>query len=139
MSKLQSVSSGRFSTHQEPRLGVWRSKYWYPSSSRKGVFNSEHLVQLHKVNRYLVAESLPDNSSYLLIRLTVDDAIATGSWHEQTNVRGYYKGAIYHGAIQLVVSADGAHMKGKWVGFGKDMAVNVGDWQLDYLGKELPG
>lgn len=139
MSKLQSAGSRQVIAHQEPRLGVWRSTYWYPSSGRKGIFKSEHLVQLHKVNRYLVAESLPDSSSYLLVRITIDDNIATGSWHEQTNTHDYYKGAIYHGAIQLVASADGTRLKGKWVGFGKDMSVNVGDWQFDYVGQELPG
>lgn len=139
MNKLQSAGSGKFATRQEPRLGIWRSTYWYPGSSRKGIFKSEHLVQLHKVNRYLVAESLPDSPSYLLVRLTMEDNTATGSWHEQTSARGYYKGAMYHGAIQLVSNGSGTRLTGKWVGFGKDMTVNVGDWQLDYLGEEMPG
>lgn len=138
MNKLQSVGSRQFVARREPLLGIWRSTYWYPSSGRNGSFKSEHFVELHKVNRYLVAESLPDSPSYLLVRLTIEDNIATGSWHEQTNPHGYYRGAMYHGAIQLVVDDTAARLQGKWVGFGKDMTVNMGEWQFDYLGKELP-
>lgn len=95
-------------------------------------------MQMHKVNHYLIIESLPDSHSYLLIRLTLEDAIATGSWHEQTSEKSYYKGATYHGAIQLVMDKDGTRLKGKWVGFGKDMEVNAGDWELEYVSEELP-
>ena len=139
MDTLHTAGSGKVAARQEPRLGVWRSTYWYPSRSRKGSFKSEHYVQLHRVNHYLVAESLPDSPSYLLVRTTLNDNVATGSWHEQTDAHGYYKGTIYHGAIQLLVSDEGTRLKGKWVGFGKDMTVNVGDWQFDYIGQELPG
>ena len=120
------------------RLGVWRSVYSYPSSGRNGTFESEHLVQLHKLNHYLVAESLPDSRSYLLIRLTIDGRIATGSWHEQTDPQGYYQGVTYHGAIQLIVDDGGERLGGKWVGFSKDMSVTSGDWRLEYVGQDPP-
>jgi hypothetical protein len=138
MDKPQTAGSGPSISAPRVRLGVWRSTYWYPSSSRKGIFKSEHAVQLHKVNHYLIAESLPGSHSYLLIRLTLEDNIATGSWHEQTSKKGYYKGVVYHGAIQLVMDNGGARFKGKWVGFGKDMEVNAGDWELEYVSKEPP-
>ena len=95
-------------------------------------------MQLHRNKDYLIAESLPGSKSYVLIRLTVQESIATGSWHEHTDTHSYYRGATYHGAIQLIISEDGRHMAGKWVGFGKDMEVNVGDWNLDYIGDEPP-
>jgi len=123
---------------QPVQTGVWRSLYHYPSSHRKGIFKAEHLIQLHHANRYLVGESLPGSDSYVLFRLTVQDNIATGSWQEQTNPAGYYEGVIYHGALQLVISDDGRSMTGKWVGFGRDMAVNVGDWEFTYVGEEPP-
>lgn len=138
MDKRQTAGSGPSIPVPEIQLGVWHSTYWYPSSSRKGIFKSEHSVQLHKVNHYLIAESLPGSHSYLLIRLTLEDSIATGSWHEQTGEKSYYKGVTYHGAIQLVMDKDGTRLKGKWVGFGKDMAVNAGDWELEYVSKEPP-
>lgn len=62
--------------------------------------------------------------------LEIDGHVATGSWPEQTATDGYYRGARYHGAIQLVVEPTGRRMTGKWVGFGKEFDVNTGPWQL---------
>ena len=119
--------------------GIWRSHYKYPSSSRGGEFENEHLVRLHPDGKQLVIESVAKaNKSYLVVRLSIDDDVATGSWQEETNPDGYYKGAIYYGAIQLVVSPDKKRMAGKWVGFGKDAEVNVGPWEFTYAGEKLP-
>jgi hypothetical protein len=86
-----------------------------------------------------VFESVPHkNKSYLFIRLFVDGNIATGSWQEETDPQGYYKGAIYHGAIQLTLHNNGKTMRGKWLGYGKDMQINVGPWELAYVGDAIP-
>lgn len=45
-------------------------------------------------------------------------------------MNGYYNGARYHGAVQLLVEPTGRRMAGKWVGFGKDFDVNTGLWEL---------
>jgi hypothetical protein len=120
-------------------LGIWKSSYHYPSSGRGQELEGHHFVRLHQKDNHLVFESAAETStSYLIIRLSIEDNIATGSWQEQTEQDGYYKGAVYYGAIQLVVSEDGKKMSGKWVGFGKDMQVNVGPWELEYVGKSLP-
>lgn len=120
-------------------LGIWKSSYSYPSSGRGKEFEGHHFVRAHKKDNHLVFESAAEtSSSYLIIRLSVEDHIATGSWQEQTEPDGYYKGAVYYGAIQMVVSDDGKEMKGKWVGFGKDMSVNVGPWELTFVGTSLP-
>ena len=47
-------------------------------------------------------------------------------------VDGYYRGARYHGAIQLLVEPTGRRLAGKWVGFGKQMDVNTGPWELTF-------
>ena len=125
-------------TDSKNLTGIWKSHYRYPSTSRGGEFEGEHDVRLTQKGRWLVIESLPGQKSYLLIRLSLDDNIATGSWQEVSNPSGYYQGAIYHGAIQLVLDADGKHLRGKWIGFGKDMEVNVGPWELTYIGKAVP-
>ncbi len=120
-------------------LGIWKSSYKYPSSGRGQELEGQHYVRAHKKDNHLIFESAAETStSYLIVRLSIEDHIATGSWQEQTEQDGYYKGAIYYGAIQLVVSDDGKSMKGKWVGFGKDMEVNVGPWELSYVGASLP-
>ncbi|MFJ2771885.1 DNA-binding protein [Streptomyces sp. NPDC087300] len=82
----------------------------------------------------LTVRSLPGASSNpdspLSIDLTVDQSVVTGSWMEQTAPGGYYQGARYHGAVQLLVEPTGRRMAGKWVGFGKDFDVNTGPWEL---------
>ena len=124
---------------QDKLSGVWRSRYRYTSSARKGEFENEHLMRMHQRNDGLVIESIPKaDKSYLIVHLILDGNIATGTWQEETEQGGYYKGAIYHGAIQLVLSTDKKHLEGKWVGFGRDMEVNVGPWSFDYIGKEMP-
>lgn len=119
--------------------GIWKSTYSYPSSGRDGEFTGEHYVRLHQKDNHLIFESAAETSkSYLIIRLSIHDNIATGSWQEETEQDGYYKGAVYYGALQLVVDDSAQKMSGKWVGFGKDMEVNVGPWELSFVGKSLP-
>jgi len=62
--------------------------------------------------------------------LTIDGSVVTGSWVEQTAKDGYYRGARYHGAIQMLIEPTGTRMAGKWVGFGKEMDINTGPWEL---------
>jgi len=118
--------------------GVWHSHYRYPSSSRAGEFENEHLVRIHQRARQLIIESVPGSKSYLILRLSINDGTTTGSWEEQTEQDGYYKGATYYGAIQLVINPDKKHMSGKWVGFGRDMELNTGPWEFTYIGPDVP-
>lgn len=60
----------------------------------------------------------------------MDSDAVTGSWVEQTASDGYYNGARHHGALQMLVEPTGRRMAGKWVGFGKDLDVNTGPWEL---------
>lgn len=125
---------------QKEFSGIWRSHYRYPSSSRHADFDAEHIVRFHQYDKQLIIESIPDkiNKSYLMLHLTMSEGIATGTWQEETDPHGYYKGKVYYGAIQVVVGSDKKSMKGKWLGFGKDMEVEVGPWGFTYLGEELP-
>ncbi|WP_167158016.1 XRE family transcriptional regulator [Streptomyces sp. MBT27] len=114
--------------------GIWLSRYEFYSSSRSDTYQGKHYVLvLHRGNR-LTVQSLPGASSNpdspLSLDLTVDRNVVTGSWVEQTASDGYYQGARYHGAIQLLVEPTGRRMAGKWVGFGKDFDVNTGPWEL---------
>ncbi len=119
--------------------GIWRSTYRYTSSGRDNQeFEGQHYVRAHSQGRRLVFESVPDSKSYVLIRLSFDGEAATGSWEEQTDPNGYYKGATYYGAIQFMVTKDGKGLSGKWAGFGKEGDVNTGPWRLEYIGEALP-
>ncbi len=83
--------------------GVWLSRYEYHSSGRDRTLTGAH---------YVVGN------------------VVTGTWVEQTATDGYYAGARYHGAVQLLAEPTGRRMAGKWVGFGKDFDVNTGPWEL---------
>jgi transcriptional regulator with XRE-family HTH domain len=114
--------------------GVWLSKYEYFSSGRDSAFTGLHYVVLLQHGNRLTVRSLPGASSNpdspLTMDLTVDGSVVTGTWVEQTASDGYYRGARYHGAIQMLVEPTGTRMAGKWIGFGKDMDVNTGPWEL---------
>jgi hypothetical protein len=62
----------------------------------------------------------------------VDGSILTGTWVEHTSPDGHYRGAVYHGALQLVLDPTGRKMTGRWVGFGRDHEVNSGPWELTF-------
>ena len=111
--------------------GVWLSTYEYFSSGRDGKFTGRHYVVILQHGDRLTVRSLPGSaSSSLTMDLTVDGSVITGTWVEETEADGYYRGARYHGAIQMLAEPTGRQMRGKWVGFGKDLDVNTGPWEL---------
>lgn len=111
--------------------GVWLSRYEYFSSGRGDTFTGLHyVVVLQHGNRLTVRSLTGSSDSSLTMDLTVDGSVITGTWVEQTAGEGYYRGARYHGAIQLLAEPTGRRMAGKWVGFGKEMDVNTGPWEL---------
>ena len=117
--------------------GIWQSRYTYTSSTQSGEHEGKHKVRIFQSRDKLVIESTPDNNSYLVMRLAVDEHnnVATGTWQEVTATDGHYKGAVYHGAIQLLIDPNNKRMSGKWLGFSKDRQVNVGPWELTYFGQ----
>lgn len=114
--------------------GVWLSKYEYFSSGRNAGFVGMHYVVVLQHGNRLTVQSLPGASlnpdSPLTMDLTVDSGVVTGTWVEQTAEDGYYRGARYYGAIQMLIEPTGRRMAGKWVGFGKDFDMNTGPWEL---------
>lgn len=124
---LQTAPRGNYS-------GVWLSKYEYFSSGRDSSFVGMHYVLVLQHGNRLTVRSLPGASSNpdspLTMDLTVDGGVVTGTWVEQTATDGYYRGARYHGAIQMLTEPTGRRMAGKWVGFGKDFDMNTGPWEL---------
>lgn len=112
------------------RTGIWLSSYDYYSSSRGATFSSRHHVMvLHRGTR-LIVHSLPACASRVSMELSVNGQVVTGTWAEQTQKEGYYQGAPYYGAIQMLLDPTGRRMAGKWVGFGRDTTVNTDAWSL---------
>lgn len=113
--------------------GIWHSRYVYPSSGRSDDFIGEHYVAIRQHANRLIGQSLPHSTgSQLRLELAVDGSVATGSWRETTSPDGYYKGATYHGTLQLVVDPSGRRMRGMWLGFGREFVINSGQWDLTW-------
>lgn len=111
--------------------GIWLSDYEYRSSGRDQTFHGRHYVMMLQRGGRLMVRSLPASKSRLSMDLDVNGKVATGTWAEQTQADGYYRGAVYTGAIQLLEREDGRQMTGAWVGFGKEPEeVNTGAWSL---------
>ena len=117
-----------------PLTGIWRSRYEYPSSSRGATFASSHYVMVIHHGDRLQVRSLPGTAQgRVMMDLTASGPVLTGTWTEETDPGGYYRGSMYHGAIQLTAGPSGTRLAGEWVGFGKDGEVNTGPWTLDLV------
>ncbi|SDY09772.1 hypothetical protein SAMN05444365_101657 [Micromonospora pattaloongensis] len=117
--------------HMPDLRGIWRSEYTYMSSGREEEFRDVHFVVVDQKGRNLNVTSLPHSTgSNVRIALTLDGLAATGTWEERTSPTGYYKGTIYRGAIQLLLTPSMTHMTGKWLGFGKEFSIDTGAWDL---------
>jgi DNA-binding transcriptional regulator YiaG len=116
--------------------GIWLSQYQYFSSGREDTFTGAHYVLLLQRGNALTVRSLPGATlvpgSTLTMELTVHRNVLTGTWSEETSPTGYYRGAVYHGAIQMLAEPTGRRLTGKWIGFGKDMDINSGPWELAF-------
>jgi hypothetical protein len=99
--------------------------------NRRGEFVGERYVVLNQQDNHLSGQSLPNSlNSLLSLDLSVSNSIVTGTWIERTSPTGYYKGAVYRGAIQLLVDPTGSKMTGRWLGFDKESNINTGDLEL---------
>jgi transcriptional regulator with XRE-family HTH domain len=116
-----------------PLTGIWLSAYEYHSSSRGEDLTSRHYVTVTQQGLMLRVHSLPKAGSRLSMELSVNGSVVTGTWAERTDQAGYYQGAVYHGAIQMLLEPTGHRMQGKWLGFGRDLEVNIGGWTLSLV------
>jgi len=115
--------------------GIWLSSYGYYSGRRERAYEGRHFVLLTQAGPRLLVRSiqtpeLPGNR--LSMDLDVDGTIVTGTWREETRTDGYYRGAVYHGAVQMIISPTGGEMVGKWVGFSRELKINSGPWRLEF-------
>lgn len=121
--------------------GLWLSRYEYFSTDRNATLDGLHFVVVHQDGGRLRVQSVPGAESPLTMDLTIVGDVITGSWVEETAADGYYQGAHYHGAIQLLMNPTGWRMVGRWIGLGPDpvagdptqMDVNSGRWELLFL------
>lgn len=125
-------------TAEGPLNGIWLSRYEYVSSGRGGqTFTDLHYVVLLQHGANIQVRSLSEsNPSSLIMDLTQNGAVVTGTWSERTNPKGYYQGSVYHGAIQFLVDPTGHRIRGQWVGYGRDFDLNTGPWTLELVSSD---
>ena len=70
-----------------PLTGIWLSKYEYSSSSRGKVYTGAHHVLLIHRGREVQARSI-GSPSKLLMELTAEGNVLTGTWREGTHPEG---------------------------------------------------
>ncbi|WP_369373991.1 hypothetical protein AB1046_07720 [Promicromonospora sp. Populi] len=118
----------------EPSLeGIWLSRYRHRSSSRSEEQDYEHYLVIRQEGDRLIGTSLPHSSgSRVSLELTLEAPVATGTWRETTAPNGEYQGATFHGALQLVIDPSGHSMDGMWLGFGRQLNMNTGEWTLTW-------
>ena len=116
--------------------GKWKAKYWYPSNQKPGTEEiSEYTGEFKKSGKQYVYESDPqDSGAYMFVRMTVDDDLITGNWHENTSPTGEFRGAIYSGVFQALFEHSMQKIKGIWSGIGQDDGVRKiysGQWMFE--------
>lgn len=116
--------------------GSWYVRVTYPNQDESGIDTTINRMEAQKIGNEIVFTSEPNNEgSHMVIRLSMDGSIATGTWHETTSPTGPFEGTMYSGAGQLLVSEDGREMEGQWAGAGIDRKqdkpnIYVGTWKL---------
>ncbi len=140
LSTATAVAAGRWTAPQQARLGngpslaelggAWNSRYTYFSTGRNAEYEGVHKIQLRVEHDRLTGRSEPTPTGTVELDLTTDGLLVTGSWTERTAVDGYYRGAVYHGILQLMLDPTGRSMSGQWLGPDKHFVINSGSWVL---------
>ncbi|MCF4119869.1 hypothetical protein L1785_02650 [Antribacter sp. KLBMP9083] len=116
---------------QEGFSGIWHSRYVYRRPGTVEEIVGEHYVVARQQGSRFVAQGLPHSTgSELRLELNLDPPVATGTWRETTSPTGQYRGATYHGALQMVIDPSRQNLSGMWLGFGRRFTVNAGEWTL---------
>lgn len=124
--------------HSDRLTGIWRSRYHYRSEGRAEEFVGEHYLVLNQQRNRLTAKSLPHTTgSTMTLDLITDASVVTGTWRETTSPTGYYRGAVYHGTIQMVVDPSSRRMHGMWLGFSRKFSINSGRWELEWCDSDI--
>ena len=117
--------------------GMWISRYSFFSTGRDTELEGVHRIHLRTDAGRLTGCSDPTPTGVLELDLTVDGPIVTGTWTDRTAADGYYRGAAYHGVLQLVLDPTGRSMTGRWRGPDNRFAINSGVWTLTRAQPEL--
>jgi hypothetical protein len=110
--------------------GLWDSRYTFSSTGRGVELSHTYQIGLRVDRGKLIGRSLPTELGTLELELAAAGLLITGSWTEHTSPTGYYRGAVYHGVLQLVLDPTGRSMTGQWLGPDRHFTINAGPWTL---------
>ena len=117
--------------------GTWQFTHWYPNADDTAEESGEYEMVAHQSGDNVVFESVRDGKkdAYMMVRLKIDGRLATGTWYENADMDGPFKGANYSGAGQMIISTDQKSMDGMWAGAGFDHTLGqpriyTGRWEL---------
>ncbi|WP_145984049.1 MULTISPECIES: helix-turn-helix domain-containing protein [unclassified Pseudonocardia] len=114
--------------------GIWHSRYSYKSTSRGLVDRHHHVIfRDDGAGRVEIVSIVDSNDSPIQLDLVYERQSLTGTWTEHTATDDHYRGARYHGAIQLVVDPTGRSARGRWVGYDRAGEVDSGPWEFTLL------
>lgn len=115
-----------------PLTGIWLSRYEFESSGR-GTLSNGHYVMVLQRGAHLMVRSLSASASRLSLEMDANGQVVTGTWTEQTSADGFYHGAVYHGALQMLLAPTGRSLAGQWVGFGRRLEMKTGAWSMELV------
>jgi hypothetical protein len=116
--------------------GIWFAQVSYPAMDDRSEETTKNRMVAHQQGNEVVFTSVQNQEgSYMVIRMSIADNTATGTWHETTSPTGKFGGAMYSGAGQLVIDDDAQCIQGQWAGMGLDRTENkprvyTGRWKL---------
>lgn len=112
--------------------GDWNSYYRYPSTGRDDDFWGQHVLHATQTGSRLKLETSVGSTSHVVMELELgtEGKTASGTWAEDTNPEGYYKGRKYYGTIEFKIAENGERMNGIWHGTDKDGAIASDIWEL---------
>lgn len=119
-------------------VGTWLSVFTYQKEVAQNDCSEHiHVCLVYKKANQLIIESTPGSASYLVIRLSLDGRIATGSWEQQRAETSSSSSIVIWGAVQLIVNEAGNALEGMWVGFGSAAEVVSGSWKFTCIQGDL--
>ncbi|TQM16117.1 DNA-binding protein [Pseudonocardia kunmingensis] len=100
------------------------------STGRGQELDGTHRIVVRPERGRLVGRSDPTPNGTLELDLVADGLLVTGNRTERTAPDGYYRGAVYHGILQLVLDPTGRSMTGRWLGPDRNFEIDSGRWVL---------
>lgn len=113
--------------------GTWLSHYEYHSTGRGWQQAGGILAVTHYGANITIATKPHTSPGRIRMHLIATGCILSGTWTEETDPGGYYRGRHYNGIIMLSATPDEDTLQGYWVGPGADGEINTGPWRLTRL------